>query len=248
MVLCASLLKPKRWCQNQFKKTEGRNFSFDLAFSDGGSFGTLRSEVASSIMTANVSDPQSGTGSQNNSNTGSGGGHPPQLPLTSPPQPVSTLQHNYSNIQAPIPTTSNNGSLTSSRTHSSNASPFNGVTLPQPPLGPPPPVPSNSEGGGAFSRSAVRPRTPTEERVKRREKMAIDEAKKSRLSEVADLIHLEPPLTEDLVIRTLQARFYNEKYFVSIKILRDFWMLCVAANFVTLWSQIQDLRLLRARV
>jgi hypothetical protein len=35
------------------------------------------------------------------------------------------------------------------------------------------------------------------------------------LAEVQDLIHLESPLTEDDVMRTLQARFFNQKYFVS---------------------------------
>ena len=33
---------------------------------------------------------------------------------------------------------------------------------------------------------------------------------------VDDLIHLAGPLTEDAVLKTLQARFYAEEFFVSI--------------------------------
>lgn len=36
--------------------------------------------------------------------------------------------------------------------------------------------------------------------------------------EMNDLIHLMGPLTEDAVMKTLQARFTEKKYFVSIKI------------------------------
>ena len=36
--------------------------------------------------------------------------------------------------------------------------------------------------------------------------------KKSRLAEIEDLIRLEGPLTEDAVLRTLQARFLNNNY------------------------------------
>ena len=32
-----------------------------------------------------------------------------------------------------------------------------------------------------------------------------------------DLIQLEPPLTEDAIMRTLQARFNNEKYYVRLR-------------------------------
>ena len=32
---------------------------------------------------------------------------------------------------------------------------------------------------------------------------------------VDDLIHLEDPIEEDSVVRALQARFFNQKYFVS---------------------------------
>ena len=36
--------------------------------------------------------------------------------------------------------------------------------------------------------------------------------KKSPLATINDLIHLQGPLTEDAVLKTLQARFYNQKY------------------------------------
>ena len=121
-------------------------------------------------------------------------------PSSSPPQ------HNYSNIQnsrVPPLTVSNGGSLTSSRTQSSNASPALAESpslLPGPPNIPPPPIPTES---------SVRSRTPMEERLK------AEEVKKSKLADVQDLIHLPPPLSEDLVLRTLQARFFNKNYFVS---------------------------------
>ena len=78
--------------------------------------------------------------------------------------------------------------LLASRTQSSNSteSPTGGVA-------------TFSSEGGAFTKV----RTPP-----------MEEVKKSRLAEVADLIHLESPITEDLVIRTLQARFVNQKFMV----------------------------------
>ena len=213
-----------------------------MSFADG--FSTLRSvrshvTEVSSVMTANVSDPAS-----------SGGRLKPaplqqqqqQQQLSPPAQPVSTLQHNYSNIQQPSPVLaaavsdphlSRNGLSASQRPSgpnsltgsSNNASPFaqlavtatpaiitNGNT--QPPVGILPP----GVQGGAFSRSAVRPRTPTDEpRTHRRRERAppTDDAKKSKLGNLSDLIHLEPPLNEDAVIRALQARFFNQKYYVS---------------------------------
>ena len=39
--------------------------------------------------------------------------------------------------------------------------------------------------------------------------------KRSSLAEISDLIRLQGPLTEDAVVKTLQARFYNEKFQVS---------------------------------
>ena len=110
------------------------------------------------------------------------------LVTSSPPKPVSSIQHNYSNIHQPIPRPT---SLTSSRTQSSNStaeSPTGGVATFSP-----------SEGG-AFTKV----RTPP-----------MEEAKKSKLAEIDDLIHLDSSISEDLVIRTLQARFVNQKFIVS---------------------------------
>ena len=39
-----------------------------------------------------------------------------------------------------------------------------------------------------------------------------EEVRRSKLSEVSDLTRLAGPLTEDAVVKTLQARFYNQKY------------------------------------
>ena len=51
--------------------------------------------------------------------------------------------------------------------------------------------------------------------MRRRERVAADEARKNKLAELKDLIHLEGELTEDSVVRALQTRFFNQKYFVS---------------------------------
>ena len=206
-------------------------------------FNTLRSvrshvTEVSSVMTANVSDPPS--------SGGAGGGAGPQIAppsQLSPPQPISTLQHNYSNIQQPAPmlptppngVTSNGHSgrpmgpsslpstTASSRNHS--ASPGgSGSPFGQP--GGNPSGPSAQQSGsqqqqqqtetfGAFSRSAVRPRTPQEERMRKRERNMAEESRKSKMAELQDLIHLEAPLSEDSIMRTLQARFFNQKYYVS---------------------------------
>lgn len=40
--------------------------------------------------------------------------------------------------------------------------------------------------------------------------------KNSVYAETEDLIHLPGPLTEDAVLRTLQARFFNQDYFTSV--------------------------------
>ena len=91
-------------------------------------FNTLRSGGAgsqshvtevSSVMTANVSDPAtsgSANGGQQQQLTSvadTNSQQPPTQPcqMSSPPQPVSTLQHNYSNIQQPAPLVSNKKDL-----------------------------------------------------------------------------------------------------------------------------------------
>ena len=153
-----------------------------------------KSQGTTEAVSPNVSDPASGSQGKLNS---------------TPPQ------HNYSNVQHPISrAVSNGGSLTSSRTQSSNASPalaapdspLTGGSMqpPQPPNIPPPPVPVDD----------LKVRM-TEERLKQREQLAVEEVRKSKLVDVQDLIHLTPPLSEDLVLRTLQARFFNKCYFVS---------------------------------
>ena len=141
---------------------------------------------------ANVSDPNSA-------------GSNPLIRSTSP-------QHNYSNIVHPgasNPKTASGGSLTSSRTQSSNGSPDldhdSGPLglLSQPPNIPPPPI-------------------PTEQIIRREQQQQLEEVRKSKLADVHDLIHLPQPITEDLVLRALQARFFNRNYFVSIRIF-VFW-------------------------
>ena len=186
----------------------------------------MNEDVSSvSAMTANVSDPQDSSGPNGNEPQFLPS-HPPQMSVPpsqmSPPRPISTLQHNYSNIQQPAPVMI-----------------MGGRNLPTPPpqqhqqlgLPQPPPMtttttaPTSSassaspmlhlEGGsGAFSKSAVRPRTPT--RSRDRGLVSAEEARKStKLAEMQDLIHLERPLTEDSIMRALQARFFNQKYYVS---------------------------------
>ena len=134
---------------------------------------------------ANVSDPNSA-------------GSNPLIRSSSP-------QHNYSNVLHPNasnPKTASGGSLTSSRTQSSNGSP----DLPDhdpsplgllPPNIPPPPI-------------------PTEQIIRREQQQQLDEVRKSKLADVHDLIHLPQPITEDLVLRALQARFFNRNYFTNV--------------------------------
>ena len=89
---------------------------------------TIRSNksqgTTEAVSLANVSDPNSGTGSSNNANKTGGSSS------------IHHSQHNYSNVQHPhshcdpapkTTNTSNGGSLTSSRTQSSNASPANAM-------------------------------------------------------------------------------------------------------------------------
>lgn len=118
----------------------------------------------------------------------------------SPPKPVSTIQHNYSNIHAPIPRPT---SLNSSRTQSSNTSPINaespsgGMTA------------FSTSEGGAFTK-LIKTNTNGSE--------SSETNRKNKLAQISDLIQLDTKtITEDLVIRTLQSRFFNHKYLVSTK-------------------------------
>ena len=95
---------------------------------------------------ANVSDPASGGSSQATADrTGSVN---KQLTRSTACRSISPPHHNYSNIQHPISravSNQGNGSLTSSRTQSSNASPAmaaSPVSANGPPNIPPPPIPS----------------------------------------------------------------------------------------------------------
>ena len=63
----------------------------------------------------------------------------------------------------------------------------------------------------------VPPRTPPSERQRRRERSVAEEMRRSRLAEISDLTRLQGPLTEDAVVKTLQARFYNQNYQVGSK-------------------------------
>ena len=96
-----------------------QNDDFQQTIRSNKSHGTTEAAVS----LANVSDPASG-GSSNANKSSSGLHH---------------SQHNYSNIQQPsVPkttNTSNGGSLTSSRTQSSNASPSNIMLGPESPFG-----------------------------------------------------------------------------------------------------------------
>ena len=90
------------------------------------------------------------------------------------------------------------------------------------------PASNTAAAAGAFSRSAVRPRTPPHSQPQSSRPppggpatnsvagtAASSSVDRSKLAEVQDLIHLEPAIYEDDVMRTLQARFFHQKYFVS---------------------------------
>ena len=64
---------------------------------------------------------------------------------------------------------------------------------------------------GTTTSGSIRSRTPIDERI--RIANIAEEVKKSKLADVQDLIHLQHPLSEDLVLRTLQARYF--KYFLK---------------------------------
>jgi len=175
---------------------------------------------------ANVSDPASGGSSQATAGDRVCGSGSVNKQLTTSNSPVAP-QHNYSNIQHPIPrpVNSNGGSLTSSRTQSSNASPAMAASpvVPShgPPNIPPPPIPTSDEQQqnlnpqlSAANSGSIRSRTPIEERI--RIANFAEDVKKSKLADVQDLIHLQPPLSEDIVLRTLQARYFNKNYFTNV--------------------------------
>ena len=216
----------------------------NVAFITDG-FNTLRSSKsmvteASSEMTANVSDPLSSGGAAilgNSSDRQISDGSGPQQPhfqhqLTamsqiSPPRPTDALQQNdYYNLQQPapvLPTLPGPMPTVSSRGQSASSGPSSKAESPSAfyfqQFQNPPAHLSSSDGNGAFSR--VRPRTPPEERARRRERNLAEDARKSKLGDIQDLIHLEPPLSEDVIMRALQSRFFNQKYFVGKIFFKD---------------------------
>ena len=113
----------------------------------------------------------------------------------------ASLQHNYSNI-SPV----SGGQHGPASVVSSNMSAVSGGQRSEVTGQYPPPVPSTQPPGA---------RTPPSERQRRRERSAAEEMKRSRLAEVSDLTRLQGPLTEDAVVKTLQARFYNQQYQVQ---------------------------------
>lgn len=114
-------------------------------------------------------------------------------------------QHNYSNISPSVQT--GPASLASSSNMSSAFTPTNFASHP------PPPIPTSQPPPDGTLRSVPsRHRlTPPAEKQRRREKALAEELKKSKLADIDDLIQLQGPLTEDAVLKTLQARFYNQK-------------------------------------
>jgi len=148
---------------------------------------------------------------------------------------LSLQQHNYSNISpvapgpgaavgavpcpgvitGPPPPQHGPPSVASSCTRHTPTS-FSSIqqTCPHPP----PPIPSSAPPlEGAVVRSVpTRHSTPPSERQRRREKELAEEMKNSKLANIEDLIRLQGPLTEDAVVKTLQARFYNNKYQTNV--------------------------------
>ena len=118
----------------------------------------------------------------------------------------ASLQHNYSNIS---PVAASGAASQLSR------EPENDMTSGH--HGPASLVSSNlsSAVSNAPMEVAPAPRTPPSERQRRRGRSVAEEMRRSRLAEISDLTRLAGPLTEDAVVKTLQARFYNQNYQVG---------------------------------
>ena len=130
---------------------------------------------------------------------------PPPLMKTTGYPPQAPIQHNYSNTSPLL----GPSSLTSSSNVSSAFTPTSFTSQP-------PPIPTSQPPMDGTLRSiASRPMTPPAERQRRRERSLVEEMKNSSLAKIEDLINLQGPLTEDAVLKTLQARFYNQKYQVK---------------------------------
>lgn len=125
---------------------------------------------------------------------------------------VSALQHNYSNI----PSVQAAASLAGSSTSFPGTSSLGAFSPAATSFSMPPPIPSSAPPlEGAIRAVPSRSSTPPSERQRRREKVLAEEMRKSKLADIDDLIRLQGPLTEDAVLKTLQARFYNQKYQVG---------------------------------
>lgn len=83
-----------------------------------------------------------------------------------------------------------------------------------------------SPNGGTLPR-----RVPTDVDIKPRivspNRIITNSAQKTLPKDMEDLIHLPGPLTEDAVMRTLQARFADGKYFVSKLIDLFVYLICL---------------------
>ena len=128
----------------------------------------------------------------------------------------ASLQHNYSNI-SPVAASGAASQLSivsrASREHEVTSGHYGPASL----------VSSNTVSSAVSLHNAPMeaapvpqpPRTPPSEVRRRRERSVAEEMRRSRLAEISDLTRLQGPLTEDAVVKTLQARFYNQNYQVS---------------------------------
>lgn len=136
----------------------------------------------------------------------------------SPPKPISSIQNNASVIQQPFPVmpllkssckSGNKSSGNPASLMTAAPSPFGSQTL-----GIPPALTTN-DASSAFSAVIRGQQYHQQVSGNHMDVSGGDEASNSKLANLDDLIRLEPPLTEEAIMRTLQARFYNQKYFVS---------------------------------
>ena len=140
----------------------------------------------------------------------------------------ASLQHNYSNI-SPV-AASGAASQLSIVSRASREQPEHEVTSGH--HGPASLVSSNTVSSAVSLNNTPMeaapvpqpPRTPPSEVRRRRERSVAEEMRRSRLAEISDLTRLQGPLTEDAVVKTLQARFYNQNYQVSSLFSCETWI------------------------
>ena len=129
----------------------------------------------------------------------------------------ASLQHNYSNI-SPVAASGAASQLSIVSRASREREPEHDLTSGH--HGPASLVSSITASSASVPSEAPAPglpRTPPSERQRRRERSVAEEMRRSRLAEISDLTRLQGPLTEDAVVKTLQARFYNQNYQVGSK-------------------------------